>query len=236
MNWSERFAGRTRNMKSSAIREILKLTGRGSVISFAGGMPAPGLFPVERLREAADTVLTERGAEALQYGPTEGYAPLREWVAEQLRVAGAGAVTADNVLIVSGSQQALDLVTRIYCDPGDVVVAEAPSYVGALGVFRSYEAEVVHVTMDEHGLVPAELASTLARLDSAPRPSGPMLVAEIDGKILAAVPVDGGRAIADPFAATADLVDLLQARVELFSPQRARVRRPRLRLPRVRVA
>ena len=161
MNWSERFAGRTRNMKSSAIREILKLTGRGSVISFAGGMPAPGLFPVERLREAADTVLTERGAEALQYGPTEGYAPLREWVADQLRVAGAAAVTADNVLIVSGSQQALDLVGKIFLDPGDAVVVAAPTYMGALRAFDAYEPRYLSVPTDDEGMVPDALEAAL---------------------------------------------------------------------------
>ena len=161
MNWSERFAGRTHNMKPSAIREILKLTRRGSVISFAGGLPAPGLFPVERLREAADTVLTERGAEALQYGPTEGHAPLREWVADQLRVAGAGAVTADNVLIVSGSQQALDLLGKIFLDPGDRVLVAAPTYMGALRAFDAYEPRYLSVPTDDEGVLPDALGAVL---------------------------------------------------------------------------
>lgn len=163
MNWSERFAGRTHNMKPSAIREILKLTRRGSVISFAGGLPAPGLFPVERLREAADTVLSERGAEALQYGPTEGYAPLREWVAEQLRAAGAGAVTADNVLIVSGSQQALDLLGKVFIDPGDKVLVAAPTYMGALRAFDPYEPHYLGVPTDDEGTLPDALEAALQK-------------------------------------------------------------------------
>lgn len=161
MNWSERFAGRTHNMKPSVLREILKLTRRGGVISFAGGLPAPGLFPVERLREAADTVLTERGAEALQYGPTEGYAPLREWVADQLRAAGAGAVGADNVLIVSGSQQALDLLGKIFLDPGDAVAVAAPTYMGALRAFDAYEPRYLSIPTDDEGMVPGDLEAAL---------------------------------------------------------------------------
>ena len=131
MNWTERFAERTQNMKPSSIREILKLTQKSEVISFAGGLPAPGLFPVERLHEAASKVLLETGAEALQYGPTEGYLPLREWVASRFE-----GVNTENVQIVSGSQQGLDLVAKVFFDPGDKIVVGAPTYMGALRAFR----------------------------------------------------------------------------------------------------
>lgn len=162
MNWLERFAGRTHNMKPSAIREILKLTRRGNVISFAGGLPAPNLFPTERLKEAADTVLSERGAEALQYGPTEGYAPLREWVAAQLQDVGA-AVAPEDVLIVSGSQQALDLLGKIFLDPGDKVLVAAPTYMGALRAFDAYEPRYLGVPTDDEGLVPEALGAALKK-------------------------------------------------------------------------
>ncbi len=118
MNWSERFATRTLRMKPSAIREILKLTQGAQVISFAGGLPAPHLFPVAQLGRAADTVLTQSGREALQYSTTEGYRPLREWVAARLQA------SAEGVQIVSGSQQALDLVAKLFLNPGDTVVVE----------------------------------------------------------------------------------------------------------------
>lgn len=156
MNWSESFAQRTHNMKPSAIREILKLTQRSQVISFAGGLPAPNLFPVTRLREAADTVLAEHGSEALQYSTTEGYAPLRDWIAS-----GFKGVTAENVQIVSGSQQGLDLVAKIFFDPGDKVVVAAPTYMGALRAFDAYEVRYLSVATDEEGIVPDSLERAL---------------------------------------------------------------------------
>lgn len=161
MNWSESFAQRTHNMKPSVIREILKLTQRSSVISFAGGLPAPHLFPVERLREAADAVLAERGAEALQYGPTEGYMPLREWVAAQLEAGGSRDITAQNVQIMSGSQQALDLLGKIFLDPGDTMLVAAPTYMGALRAFDAYEPNYISVPTDEDGMLPDALEAAL---------------------------------------------------------------------------
>lgn len=161
MNWSESFARRTHNMKPSVIREILKLTQRSSVISFAGGLPAPHLFPIERLREAADTVLTERGAEALQYGTTEGYLPLREWVAAQLTAGGAQGVVAQNVQILSGSQQALDLLGKIFLDPGDTLLVAAPTYMGALRAFDAYEPTYLSVPTDDEGMLPDALEAAL---------------------------------------------------------------------------
>ncbi len=161
MNWSESFATRTRNMKPSAIREILKLTQRSTVISFAGGLPAPHLFPTERLRSAADAVLAERGAEALQYGTTEGYLPLRTWVAAQLGAGGAEGVTAQNVQIVSGSQQGLDLLGKLFLDPGDTVVVAAPTYMGALRAFDAYEPNYLSVPTDDEGMLPDALGAAL---------------------------------------------------------------------------
>lgn len=161
MNWSESFAGRTHNMKPSVIREILKLTQKSSVISFAGGLPAPHLFPADRLREAANTVLSERAQEALQYGTTEGYAPLREWVAAQLEAAGSAGVTAQNVQILSGSQQALDLLGKMFLDPGDTMVVAAPTYMGALRAFDAYEPRYLSVPTDDEGMLPDALEAAL---------------------------------------------------------------------------
>src|SRR5690606_4389437 len=115
---------------SSAIREILKITERPEIISFAGGLPAPVGFPLEAINDAYDRVLQSNGRTALQYGPTEGYAPLREWVAQDMRRTGATDVSIDEVLIVSGSQQALDLLGKLFIDPGSKVLVEAPSYLG----------------------------------------------------------------------------------------------------------
>lgn len=161
MNWSESFANRTHNMKPSAIREILKLTQKSSVISFAGGLPAPGLFPVERLREAADAVLTEQSTKALQYGTAEGYAPLRVWVAAQLQAAGSTGVTAQDVQIVSGSQQGLDLLGKIFLDPGDMLLVAAPTYMGALRAFNAYEPRYLSVPTDAEGMLPDALEAAL---------------------------------------------------------------------------
>lgn len=142
-------------MRPSTIREILKLTQRSQVISFAGGLPAPELFPIEALRQAADAVLRERGREALQYSATEGYLPLRSWVAERL---GA---SAEQVQIVSGSQQALDLIAKVLCDPGDAVAVAAPTYMGALRAFDAYEVRYLSVATDDAGIIPEALASAL---------------------------------------------------------------------------
>ena len=158
MDWSSLFARRTERIKPSAIREILKLTQGGEVISFAGGLPAPALFPTERIREASDRVLAQRGERALQYSTTEGYSPLRAWAAEQLPGAAA-----ERVQIVSGSQQALDLVAKALLDPGDRVALAAPTYMGALRAFDPYEPEYLTVASDEDGLLPGSLEAALKR-------------------------------------------------------------------------
>ncbi len=155
------FSRRAQKLTSSTIREILKITERPEVISFAGGLPSPEGFPIARMREAFDHVLEARGDAALQYGPTEGYAPLRAWVAEDMRRHGAQ-VSPDEVLIVSGSQQALDMLGKLFIDPGSRVLVEAPSYLGALQSFSLCEPEFAAVPTDEHGLIPEAIDETLA--------------------------------------------------------------------------
>ncbi|MER1966725.1 PLP-dependent aminotransferase family protein [Castellaniella sp. GW247-6E4] len=155
------FSQRAQKLTSSTIREILKITERPEVISFAGGLPSPQGFPIARIRAAFDDVLDARGDTALQYGPTEGYAPLRAWVAEDMRRHGAQ-VTADEVLIVSGSQQALDMLGKLFIDPGSRVLVEAPSYLGALQSFSLCEPEFVAVPTDGRGLVPEAIDEALA--------------------------------------------------------------------------
>ena len=123
--WEHRYARRTQNMQSSAIREILKFTQSPDVISFAGGLPAPEAFPLESIREACDFVLSEIGAQALQYHPTEGYVPLREMLCGFAAEQGFKAAT-ENVLITSGSQQALDLIGKVFINRGDLILVESP--------------------------------------------------------------------------------------------------------------
>ncbi|SMB95841.1 PLP-dependent aminotransferase family protein [Deinococcus hopiensis] len=137
---------RASRMNASAIREILKITQQPDVISFAGGLPAPELFPLEDVRRAADTVLTKYGPSALQYSTTEGHLPLREWIANR-----AG-ITPGHVQIVTGSQQGLDLLGKILINEGDVVLVEAPTYLGALQSFQPYGPQYVEVPTDEHGI------------------------------------------------------------------------------------
>lgn len=153
--WEQRFAHRVQRMKSSAIRELLKVTEQPEVISFAGGLPASELFPVEQVKAATCKVLEEQGAQALQYGATEGYRPLRELIARSM--SRGVQLNVENVLITSGSQQALDLLGKIMIDPGDPIVVEAPTYMGALNAWNPYGAAYVTVSMDEHGLRTDEL-------------------------------------------------------------------------------
>ncbi len=161
MNWDTRFAARTRQMKRSTVREILKLTARPEVISFAGGLPAPELFPVERIRQATDTVLAERGSEALQYSTTEGMPELRELIARRLS-AGRFQVHKDNIIITSGSQQAVDMIARILLDEGDRVVVENPTYVGMLTSWKPFHLDFSAVPTDGDGMLVDELEPLLA--------------------------------------------------------------------------
>lgn len=154
------FSQRAQKLTSSTIREILKVTERPEVISFAGGLPSPQGFPIERMRAAFDQVLGTQGDVALQYGPTEGYAPLRAWVAQDMARHGAQ-VSPDEVLIVSGSQQALDMLGKLFIDPGARVLVEAPSYLGALQSFSLCEPEFMAVPTDGGGLIPEALDAQL---------------------------------------------------------------------------
>ena len=147
---------------SSVIREILKVTERPDVISFAGGLPSPEGFPVEKLRQAYDTVMSSHPKVALQYGPTEGYRPLREWVVSDFKSRGVN-ITVDNVLVVSGSQQALDLIGKLFIDEGSKVVLESPSYLGAIQSFNQFGPTYAAVPTDELGLVPEGLTDEIAK-------------------------------------------------------------------------
>ncbi|XID93213.1 PLP-dependent aminotransferase family protein [Paenibacillaceae bacterium WGS1546] len=154
-----RYSDRLDSFSSSAVREILKLTQRQSIISFAGGLPAEEHFPVAAIGEAFDRVLAA-GNKALQYGLTEGYLPLRESICDWMSGKGVAA-TPEDLLITTGSQQAIDLLTRIYIDPGDVILVEKPTYLSALQVFRSYGAVLVSVEADEDGMLLEDLAAKL---------------------------------------------------------------------------
>ena len=149
--WEHRYAHRTQRMGSSAIRELLKYTEQPDIISFAGGLPAPDVFPVEEFGSACQKVLHDYGSQALQYGTTEGYLPLREMIARHTIRYGID-VTADNILITSGSQQALDLLGRILLNRGDRILVESPTYLGALQAWNAYGAEYVTVQSDEDGM------------------------------------------------------------------------------------
>jgi 2-aminoadipate transaminase len=150
------FSERAQQLKSSVIREILKVTVRPDVISFAGGLPSPATFPVERMRAAYDTVLANQGKVALQYGPTDGYGPLREWIADSLSTSD-GKILPEQVMMVSGSQQGLDLLGKVLIDEGSKVLVETPSYLGALQAFSVYRPEFASIATDDHGLVPERL-------------------------------------------------------------------------------
>jgi DNA-binding transcriptional MocR family regulator len=155
-------------MTASEIRALFAVASRPEVVSLAGGMPNLAALPMERLAEEMAALVAGHGQVALQYGSAQGVPLLREQIVEVMAGEGIQAA-ADDVVVTVGSQMALDLVTRIFCDPGDVVLAEGPSYVGALGSFAAAQAEVVHVPMDDDGLVPGALAESLAGLAVAGR-------------------------------------------------------------------
>jgi 2-aminoadipate transaminase len=156
-----RLARRMSGMAASAVREILKVAERPDILSFAGGLPAPELFPVSAIAAALEDVLRRDGAAALQYSVTEGFGPLREWVAARLRRQGAS-VQADDVLITCGAQQGIDLTAKVLLDPGDRVAVECPSYLAALQCFGGYEAQFVPIGSDDDGLQVEDLERALA--------------------------------------------------------------------------
>ncbi len=158
--WTQRYAQRTQRMQSSAIRELLKLTEQPEMISFAGGLPAPEVFPVAQFQEASRRILAEHASQALQYSTTEGYRPLREMIARHTARYGI-VVEPDNILITSGSQQALDLIGKVFINPGDHLLVEKPTYVGALQAWNAYQAEYVTVALDDDGMQTDELEAVL---------------------------------------------------------------------------
>ncbi|WP_084125060.1 PLP-dependent aminotransferase family protein [Demequina sp. NBRC 110054] len=166
--WYGSYAARAHEMRASEIRALFAVASRPEVVSLAGGMPYIGGLPLEELGEMMKRLIVEQGEIALQYGSGQGDEGLRERILDVMALEGISA-HADDVVVTTGSQQALDLVTNIFIDPGDVIVAEAPSYVGALGVFRAREADVVHVPMDADGLIPELLDETLTRLKAEGR-------------------------------------------------------------------
>ncbi len=176
MEWV--ISSRARKITSSAIREILKVTERPEVISFAGGLPSPATFPVERIRAACNSILTNDPEAALQYGPTEGYALLREWIAARCSRDGAK-VSPNNVLVTTGSQQALDLIAKVLVEKDRNLLVETPTYLGALQAFSLFEPKFVSVPCDDQGpivdelsLLAADRASGFYLLPNFQNPSG----------------------------------------------------------------
>ena len=162
-----RYANRVKGMNSSVVRETLKLTAQPGIISFAGGMPAPEVFPVEEMRVAADKVFRSAGAQALQYSTTEGYLPVRQKIAKRLNEIENISCTADDILMINGSQQALDLSGKLFLNPDDVVICENPTYTAGLSSFGSYECKFLSIESDEDGMLPEDLEAKLA--SSRPR-------------------------------------------------------------------
>jgi 2-aminoadipate transaminase len=158
--WEYRYAHRTKKMGSSVIREILKLTAQPDIISFAGGLPAPKVFPIKEFQDASNYVLENLGPQALQYSTTEGHLPLREMIARHT-ARYSSEVTAENILITSGSQQALDFIGRLFINRGDLIVVESPTYLGALQAWDMYGAQYIPVRADENGMVVEELEAAL---------------------------------------------------------------------------
>jgi 2-aminoadipate transaminase len=162
VTWQQLYADRTAGMRASDIREILKVTARPDIISLAGGLPAPELFPVDEYRRAFEWVLEADGAQALQYGPSEGYLPLRRLLAERLSRFDMPC-GPDDLLVTNGSQQALDLMGKVFLNPGDTVLVETPTYLGALQAFNQYQATYAIVPMDEDGMRVDEVERVLAQ-------------------------------------------------------------------------
>ncbi len=167
-NLPERFAHRALGMQASGIRSLFAVASRPEIVSLAGGMPNLSALPMQMMASVTEKLISENGAEALQYGNGQGHPRLREQICDVMALEGIRA-HPDDVIVTTGSQQALDLISRIFIDPGDVVLVEAPSYVGALGTFKQYEASVVHINMDQDGLIPQELADAIKSVKAAGR-------------------------------------------------------------------
>jgi 2-aminoadipate transaminase len=164
-----RFAARTARMRASTIREMLKVTQQPDVISFGGGLPAPELFPTDEIAECTREVMQNVGAQALQYSVTDGIPELRAWVSERLTDKRVGEFDPSDVLVVNGSQQGLDLIAKIFIDPGDHIVLENPSYLGAIQAFDAYQARYLTADTDEQGMIPESLERVLAHSEPLPK-------------------------------------------------------------------
>ncbi|PXV68855.1 2-aminoadipate transaminase [Dysgonomonas alginatilytica] len=160
------FAKRMSNIKASEIRELLKVTEKEDVISFAGGLPAPELFPIEEINEINQIVLREFGAKALQYTTTEGYKPLREWIANRMNIQLGTSFDEDNILITHGSQQALDLSGKVFLDEGDVVLCESPTYLAAISAFKAYGCNFIEIPTDQDGMIMSALENVLEKTNN----------------------------------------------------------------------
>ena len=195
-NLTERYAHRAAHMKPSEIRSLFAVASRPEIVSLAGGMPNLSAIPMDVMAALVEKLVREHGTEALQYGSGQGLPKLREQICDVMALEGIRA-NPDDVVVTTGSQQALDLISRIFIDPGDVVLVEAPSYVGALGTFAQYEASVVHVEMDQNGLIPEALRQAIKTLRYQGRrikflylipnyqnPAGVLLTAERRSEIL----------------------------------------------------
>jgi DNA-binding transcriptional MocR family regulator len=159
--WVDSYAARTRGLTASQVRALFAVASRPEVVSLAGGMPFVSALPLDAMADTVARLIRDRGAVALQYGSGQGDVTLREQILEVMEPVGVRA-HPDDIVVTAGSQMALDLVVRVFCDPGDVIIAEAPTYVTALGVFSSYQCEVVHVPMDEQGMRPDALREAIA--------------------------------------------------------------------------
>lgn len=167
--WYHNYADRTAGLSASAVRALFAVASRPEVVSLAGGMPFVSALPQDLVRSAIDRVLRDYGPAAMQYGSGQGTPELREHILQVMRTEGIRG-SVDDVVVTTGSQHALDLISRIFLNPGDVVLAEAPSYVGAIGIFRSYQANIAHVPMDDEGMIPTALTETIGRLRTEGRP------------------------------------------------------------------
>ena len=163
INYEQFFSTNAKNMKKSEIRELLKLTNKPDVISFAGGLPAPDLFPVEELRDVIDAVLTKEGRKALQYGPTEGHPGLIEELIKFLKKEEID-ITLNQLLVITSSQQGLDLVAKVFTNPGEIIMTGRPTYVGAIQAFNSYGARMIPIDLDEEGMDTGKLDEEISKL------------------------------------------------------------------------
>lgn len=167
--WFENYADRAAGLSASEVRALFAVASRPEVVSLAGGMPFVAALPVDRVSQSLSRVMNDHGQQALQYGSGQGLPALRERIVDIMALEGIRA-GVDDVVVTTGSQQALDLVAKLFINPGDVILAESPSYVGAMGVFSSYQARVEHVAMDENGIIPQALVERIEALKAVKAP------------------------------------------------------------------